>query len=436
MGNLRIVGLGPTDESGLTAKAVEAIEDGSKNYLRTEAHDAVRYFRSRAIPYTSYDYLYETMDDFDSIYRAIAEDLLEKSKTEEISYFVPGHPLVAEKTVVYLLDRDPEIKIVDGLSFIEPLLDAVKKDPVEGLVFLNGDDFTDLDIDIHKDTIVTQVYNQRIVRELKLALSEAYGDEHDVYVVSHAGHPIKESINKRPLYRLDRFDDYGFETSLYVPKTDERKDLGDLIALIRRLRAPDGCPWDRKQTHQSMVANLIEEAYEAAYGIRTGDSFRMEEELGDVLFQVIFHAELAAEEGTFSLQTMIELLIEKMVRRHPRVFEGKDGDWDALKRSETGNKYLSQKLRHYEGLPALLRGKKTLEALEDDAVVEQFLKDYTSNRSEGAWIRRMFELLRDAQEAGIDAESELMEALRAFGEEVFQLENKGMNTLGGQYEQI
>ncbi|MDD7362790.1 MAG: MazG nucleotide pyrophosphohydrolase domain-containing protein [Peptoniphilus sp.] len=425
MGNLRIVGLGPTDESGLTAKAIEAIEDDSEKFLRTEAHDAVNYFRSRGIPYTSYDHLYETMDDFDSLYRAIADDLIERSETCKISYFVPGHPLVAEKTVVYLLERDPEIEIVDGLSFIEPILDAVKKDPVEGLVFLNGDDFTDLDIDIHKDMIVTQVYNQRIARELKLTLSELYGDEHAVYVLSHAGHPKKESVLKRALYQLDRFDDYGFETSLYVPKSSARKDIKDVVALVRRLRGPEGCSWDRRQTHESMNANLVEEAYEAAYAIRRDDSFRVEEELGDVLFQVIFHSEIAAEEGTFTLQTISEGLIQKMVNRHPHVFGGGRENWDALKEEETGDVTASQKLRHDEGLPALMRGAKALRRVDDENLILEFLEDYASNREEGAWIKRMFELLNEADQRHIEAETALDDALGALSDYLSDREDRG-----------
>ncbi len=409
MGKLRIVGLGPTNEKDLTVKALEAIHDESKKFLRTEAHDAVAYFHSHHIPYKSYDYLYETLDDFDAIYRAIADDLLEAAKTEDISYFVPGHPLIAEKTVVYLLEEDPSIDIVDGLSFIEPVLAAVKKDPIDGMKIINGDDFTDLDFDLHVDTIVTQVYNLRIAGELKLALAELYGDEHEVFVLSHAGHEDKAFVEKRPVYMLDRFDDYGYETSLFIPATDAYKDVKDVIRLIRRLRGPEGCPWDGKQTHESMKAHLIEEAYEAAYAIDCKDDFAMEEELGDVLFQVVFHAELAAQEGTFTLASLSEALVEKMIRRHPHVFKGGASDWEAMKSKERGEQSLAEKLRHYEGLPALMRGQKILSRLPKEALHSSVLDgmDEDSRRI----VEGLIKLLIDAEHFGIDAESTLATAL-------------------------
>lgn len=409
MGKLRIVGLGPTNEKDLTVKALEAIHDESKKFLRTEAHDAVAYFHSHHIPYKSYDYLYETLDDFDAIYRAIADDLLEAAKTEDISYFVPGHPLIAEKTVVYLLEEDPSIDIVDGLSFIEPVLAAVKKDPIDGMKIINGDDFTDLDFDLHVDTIVTQVYNLRIAGELKLALSELYGDEHEVFVLSHAGHEDKAFVEKRPVYMLDRFDDYGYETSLFIPATDAYKDVKDVIRLIRRLRGPEGCPWDGKQTHESMKAHLIEEAYEAAYAIDCKDDFAMEEELGDVLFQVVFHAELAAQEGTFTLASLSEALVEKMIRRHPHVFKGGASDWEAMKSKERGEQSLAEKLRHYEGLPALMRGQKILSRLPKEALHSSVFEgmDEDSRRI----VEGLIKLLIDAEHFGIDAESALATAL-------------------------
>ena len=415
MGNLRIIGLGPTDASGLTAEAIAAIEDDSENFLRTEHHDAVEYFRSHAIPYTCYDHLYDTMEDFDSVYRAIAEDLIERSKTCKISYFVPGHPLVAEKTVVYLLEHDPHIDIVDGLSFIEPVLRGVKKDPVEGLRFIDGDNFTDLDIDVHVDMLMTQVYNRRVASDVKLVLSDFYGDEHEVYILNHAGHPKKETILRRPLYMLDRYDDYGFETTVYVPKSNRAVATGDVMRLVRRLRGKDGCPWDREQSHESIKANLIEEAYEAAYAISAGDSFRLEEELGDVLFQVIFHSELAKEEGTFSYETVVENLVEKMVHRHPHVFGEGHRDWEALKAEETGNKTLSEKLEHLHGLPALLRGQKMLRKAEDS--MDSFFASYV-NGGEERYVRELLRLLKEAQEEGIDLETSFSVALKAFENDV------------------
>ncbi len=115
-----------------------------------------------------------------------------------------------------------------------------------------------------------------------------------------------------------------------------------LLEVMRRLRAPDGCPWDRKQTHETLVPYLLEEAAEAADAILSGDVERMKEELGDVLLQVAFHSVIGEEEGTFRYQDVENAIVEKLIRRHPHVFgdvKVKDADevlknWEKLKENE------------------------------------------------------------------------------------------------------
>ncbi|MBA2252698.1 MAG: nucleoside triphosphate pyrophosphohydrolase [Nitrospirales bacterium] len=147
------------------------------------------------------------------------------------------------------------------------------------------------------------------------------------------------------------------------------KSFDDLVQLMARLRAPDGCPWDRKQTHESLKPYLVEEAYEVLEAIDHTDITRLREELGDVLLQVIFHAQIGAEEEKFSVEDVIHSLSEKLVRRHPHVFgtadqkqEGLNADdvkvrWEQIKRNEREEK--GQDSSALEGipktLPALLR---------------------------------------------------------------------------------
>lgn len=124
-----------------------------------------------------------------------------------------------------------------------------------------------------------------------------------------------------------------------------RYTFSDLLAIMARLRAPDGCPWDRKQTHATLLPYLIEEAYEFIDAAGEGDAAHMREELGDVLLQVVFHAQVAREAGTFDIDGVIDTLAAKLVRRHPHVFgttEGVDtadkvtAQWDEIKRAEKG----------------------------------------------------------------------------------------------------
>jgi MazG family protein len=144
------------------------------------------------------------------------------------------------------------------------------------------------------------------------------------------------------------------------------KQLARLRAIMHRLRAPGGCPWDAEQTHESLVTNLIEEAYETVDAIQRGDHEHLKEELGDLLLQVIFHSEIAEEAGRFNLDDVARGISDKLVRRHPHVFAQSEAatsdavltQWDEIKRAEKGEE--AQPYLHGigKGLPALLRAAK------------------------------------------------------------------------------
>lgn len=225
------MGLGATDKMGLTLEAVNIINNGNKNYLRTEKHEAVDYFIENGIDYESFDYLYEELNSFEDVYNEIVRVLLEKSKEESINYFVPGNPLIAESTVVKILEKTEDINLVMGMSFIEPVLKAVKRDPSKGLKLLDGDEFNILDIDVHSDIIITQVYNKRIAVDLKLALSEIYGDEYFIYLITDAG-LRSEEVNHIPIYRLDRVENINHQSAIYIPKSNEIINFKDIVELL------------------------------------------------------------------------------------------------------------------------------------------------------------------------------------------------------------
>ncbi len=142
--------------------------------------------------------------------------------------------------------------------------------------------------------------------------------------------------------------------------------IAELRAVVHRLRAPGGCPWDREQTHETLIPHLLEEAYEVAEAIRNGDMPHLREELGDLLLQPVLHAEIAAETGAFDLDGIARELTEKLIRRHPHVFgdamvndsEGVITQWDAIKRDEKGTQRESVLHGVSHGLPALIRAQK------------------------------------------------------------------------------
>ena len=151
-----------------------------------------------------------------------------------------------------------------------------------------------------------------------------------------------------------------------IHSPDHASQLARLRAIMHRLRAPGGCPWDAEQTHESLIPNLIEETHETVDTIRRGDHDHLKEELGDLLLQVVFHSELAEEAGRFNLDDVARGISDKLVRRHPHVFAQSDAatsdavlqQWDTIKRAEKGHEEQPYLHGVGKGLPALLRAAK------------------------------------------------------------------------------
>src|SRR5690606_15899126 len=201
----------------------------------------------------------------------------------EINYFVPGNPMVAEKTVELLLQEDLDVELVSGMSFIEPMIELVGRDPINGLKIVDGALFDSLIVDINVDMIITQVYNERVLSEVKLILSEIYGDEYLVHLIHSAGIENDEQVLRIPIYELDQNNKVGSLSSIFVPKIEKNikkvYDFADIMGIMRLLRGIDGCPWDIEQTHESIRESVIEEAYEVVDAIDSGDVDNLCEEL-------------------------------------------------------------------------------------------------------------------------------------------------------------
>ncbi|WP_313233507.1 nucleoside triphosphate pyrophosphohydrolase [Tissierella praeacuta] len=374
MGKIYVIGLGPGSIDSLTLGAINRINSGDKNFLRTEKHPTVKYFIDNNIPYKSYDSLYDNEDSFHKLYEKIAEDLIEESKKySSINYFVPGNPLVAEKTVEILMDKDIDIEIISGMSFIEPMIELIRRDPINGLKIVNGEEFDILMVDINIDMIITQVYNYRILSEIKLILSEIYGDEHEIYLIHSAGIEEDEKKLYIPIYELDRGKEVGPLTSIFVPKIDNNPkkvfDFNDLLGIMKVLRSQNGCPWDMEQTHESIRQSVIEEAYEVVDAIDKGDIDSIIEELGDLLLQVIFHSQIAFDEGEFNIYDITSALGSKLIYRHPHVFLKKSVEnseevvynWNMLKYAKRNITKFTDKLKDIPRLPALMTSFKIQE---------------------------------------------------------------------------
>lgn len=373
MSKINIVGLGPGSIDDLTLSAVKKIEDENRKYIRTIHHPTVKYFDDKNIEYKAYDYIYDSKDEFIDVYENIALDLAKEAKKYgEINYFVPGNPMIAEKTVEILLKDDTiDTVIISGMSFIEPMLQLVKRDPISGLKIIDGAEFKKTLIDINTDIIITQTYNMRILGQIKLVISEIYGDEYEIYYIDSAGVKEQEKIEKLPIYLLDRVESVGPLTSIYIPRVEEKNkeifDFNDLVDIMDVLRGEDGCPWDIKQTHESLRDEMIEEAFELVNAINNEDYDNIVEELGDVLLQVVFHSKIGEDEGTFNLVEVTTELVKKLIYRHPHIFsENKvvNSDkvlynWDSVKDAQKNYKSKTEKMNDItQNLPELSKSYK------------------------------------------------------------------------------
>ena len=324
---ITIIGLGAGELDQMPLGIYKLLKNTDLIYARTIEHPVLKELINEGLKVESFDAIYEAHDQFEAVYEEIADILIRKAMDQNIIYSVPGHPLIAERTVQILLSEGEkkgiDVHIKGGQSFLDAMFTSVKVDPVEGFQFLDGTDLSLRDVNINQHIIVSQVYDAFIASEVKLTLMEKYPDDHEVYLVTGAG-MSSESVERMPLYELDRAMQLSNLTSVYVPpvqkEEDQYKEFWKLREIIDKLRSPEGCPWDREQTHESLKKYLLEESYELIDAINEGDIDHIIEELGDVLLQVMLHARIGEDEGYFSIDDVIQSISEKMVRRHPHVF--------------------------------------------------------------------------------------------------------------------
>jgi tetrapyrrole methylase family protein / MazG family protein len=370
MYKITVAGLGAGELEQLPLGVYKQLKSDRRTFLRTENHPVVAELKAEGFGYQSFDSIYEKHDSFENVYNEIVEVLKEEAKESEILYAVPGHPLVAEKTVQLLIeasDQDGfELDIIGGQSFLDPLFSAVKADPIEGFQLLDGTDLNLEDIKMEQHLIIGQVYDAFVASDVKLTLMELYPYDYRVKIVTAAG-TRGEMVKTVPLVELDREVELNNLTSLYVPPAGEMamryKQFSTFRNIIARLRGPGGCPWDIEQTHHSLKKYLIEETYELLEAIEEEDIDHMIEELGDVLLQIMLHAQIGEDEGMFTINEVIETVAEKMVRRHPHVFgdvtvensNDVKANWETIKKAEKGEQEQPLLKGIAKGYPSLMK---------------------------------------------------------------------------------
>ena len=353
---ITIVGLGPGGTDHVTAETLAEIERHEHRYVRTTRHPSAHLVGDA----TSFDDVYEAADRFEDVYTEIVDRLVAAAAEHgDILYAVPGSPLVLERTVRALLaDERAECLVRPAMSFLDVAWARLGVDPVEaGVRLIDGHEFADAARGEHGPMLVAHTHANWVLSDIKLAAEQADGDD-PVTILQGLG-TDQERIVETTWSELDRTIEADHLTCIYVPRLG--RAVGDHYVrfhdLARTLR--EQCPWDREQTHQTLVPYLVEEAFELVDALQNQDpedpstDEHVIEELGDLLYHIEFHAAIAEQEGRFSIVDVADGVHDKLVRRHPHVFgdvDAKDSDavlknWDEIKRHE------KQRESIFDGVP-------------------------------------------------------------------------------------
>jgi tetrapyrrole methylase family protein/MazG family protein len=361
-----VVGLGPGPVGLVTQETIEAISSSTTRFVRTTRHPSATLVGSAV----SFDDEYERHDTFAEVYAAIAARVADAAlKNGSALYAVPGSPGVLEDGVRRLLaDERLEVRVLSAVSFLDLAWLRLGIDPVDaGVRLVDAHRFAESAANSAGPFLVAQCHADWVLSEIKLAHESARGDER-VTVLHHLG-LADERVLETTWDDLDRLErSHGLVvdhlTSLYVPQLAEpvAGEMARLHALARTLR--EQCPWDREQTHASLVRYLIEETYEVVDALNALDDDdpstdeALIEELGDLLYQIEFHTTIAEQQGRFSLADVARTTHEKLVRRHPHVFGDVQATnagevvttWDEIKRAERAAKIVDDAPDFFAGV--------------------------------------------------------------------------------------
>lgn len=366
-----IVSIGQGDPDLLNVKTIRTLRESNRLILRTGRHPICGWLESNGIVYQTLDCFYENAEDFDQLNSIIADHIFQEASRGPVVYAVPDS--LMDNTVKTLFRAKPDhihITVIPGVGSFDlhlssslQYLENSSVQVVSAYDLLSSFSYNPLN-----SLLVTELDNVILAGQVKIFLSGFLEDQHIVYLLSENSDPVSLS-----LYMLDRQQQFNHFSALLIPGSDymhrEKYVLHDLAEIMNRLRSPEGCPWDRQQTHQSLRPFLIEEAWECVAAINDEDYLHLGEELGDLLFQVIFHASIGNDYDEFTLNDVISSICVKMIRRHPHVFSDADmhdtesisAAWEQIKESETGHHTLSQNLDDISvSLPALKYTAKIL----------------------------------------------------------------------------
>jgi tetrapyrrole methylase family protein/MazG family protein len=437
MPGVTIVGLGPGDPNLLTVEAREVLAAAAEVHTRSARHPALA-----TLPPSTAVIAVEAPP------AALVQELLALGRRPQgVIYAVPGHPLVGDAAAAALIDacrrESLPCRVMAGVSLLETACEALGIDAVAAGVQLI--DPLDPRPDPGRPALLAPLPGAALLPALRDRLLDLYPADHAAVVLTTAASPAQR--RETPLFDLADAAPPAEPACLYLPALPPERNFrtfGGLEAIVHRLRAPDGCPWDRAQTHESLKRFLLEEAYETLAALDEGDPAKLREEMGDLLLQVLLHAEIASESGDFQLADVVESIGRKLIRRHPHVFgdvsvetpEQVADNWEAIKRDERadGRALLADvppatpALAYSQALQSRASTvgfqwpdvERVLEKLVEELEELSQVEDAAARRDEMGDV--LFVLTSVARHLGVDAEEALRLAAHKFRQRFTRME--------------
>lgn len=452
MKQITVVSLGPGDPKLLTLQTLDILRKSRHLILRTARHRTADWLREEGVIFTDFDALYNEYEDFDQLHAEMARLLWEEAAEHALTFAViDAQTDGAVRALRSSCPEDARVTILPGITMADSCM-ALLPESFEqsgSVRVLPAMDAVQAAPDPATPQLITEIFDRVLASDLKLRLADLYGDEAEVVLF-----PSSVKINRKPLViplmELDRQRTYDHTVCLYIPAMDlhhrERFCFDDLLQVMHTLRQQ--CPWDGEQTHESLRKYLIEEAYEAVGAIDEDDMDHLADELGDVLLQIAFHADIAQEVGEFSISDVTTAIVRKMIYRHAHIFGNVHCDtaeevtqsWEKLKKAEKGLTTQSSVLADVsQGLPALMRASKVQKKAAqvgfdwDDAIgalpkiheeADEVLAELEAGRDPGEELGDLlFSCVNVARLAGLEPELLLKAATEKFIRRFTAMEN-------------
>ena len=449
---ITVVSLGPRVPKLLTLQTVAALRKSPCLFLRTARHRAADWLRDEGIAFTDFDALYDEFEDFDALHGEMARRLWATAEEKAVTFAViDAQTDGAVRALRMNRPEDGKVTILPGVTVADSCLALLPErfDHNGKVRILPAMDALEAAPDPATPLLITEVFNRMLACDLKLKLADLYGDEAEIVFF-----PTSAKINRKPvvipMMELDRQHTYDHTICIYVPAIPmEQRDrycFADLLKVMHTLRRQ--CPWDGQQTHESLRKYMIEEAYEAVGAIDEDDMEHLADELGDVMLQIVFHADIADEIGEFSIGDVTTAIVRKLIYRHAHIFGNVHCDtaeevtqsWEQLKKAEKGLTTQASVLADVsQGLPALMRAAKVQKKAAnvgfdwDDAIgalpkiheeAEEVLAELEAGRDPGEELGDLlFSCVNVARLAGQEPELLLKSATEKFIRRFTAMEN-------------